>query len=46
MIIKNIPVTRINPASYNPRIDLKPGDPEYEKLTNSISQFGYIQPLI
>lgn len=46
MIIKNIPVTRINPAPYNPRVDLKPGDPEYEKLTKSIKQFGYVDPLV
>jgi ParB-like chromosome segregation protein Spo0J len=31
---------------YNPRIDLKPGDAEYEKLKNSINTFGYIEPLV
>jgi hypothetical protein len=36
MIIKKIAVSEINPALYNPRVDLKPGDMEYEKLKNSI----------
>ena len=33
-------------ADYNPRKDLKPGDPEYEKLKRSIEQFGYVEPVI
>jgi len=32
MNIREIPVEKINPAAYNPRIDLQPGDPEYEAL--------------
>ena len=28
------------PADYNPRKDLQPGDPEYEKLKRSIQEFG------
>jgi hypothetical protein len=27
MIVQKIPVSEINPAKYNPRKDLKPGDP-------------------
>ncbi|WP_239256671.1 site-specific DNA-methyltransferase [Listeria ilorinensis] len=46
MIIEEIPVSQINPAAYNPRIDLQAGDPEYEKLKKSIEEFGYIDPLI
>lgn len=46
MIMKVIPVTKINPAKYNPRIDLKPGDEEYDKLKRSIEQFGYVEPLV
>jgi ParB-like chromosome segregation protein Spo0J len=46
MNIQKIKIERINPAAYNPRIDLKPGDPEYEKLKRSIDTFGYIEPLI
>ncbi|WP_343207007.1 hypothetical protein [Brevibacillus brevis] len=39
-------VSKINPASYNPRIDLQPGDIEYEKLKRSFQEFGYVEPLI
>lgn len=46
MDIRKVPVKKINPALYNPRIDLQPGDPEYEKLKRSIKEFGYIDPII
>ena len=34
------------PADYNPRKDLKPGDPDYEKLKHSMKEFGYVDPII
>jgi site-specific DNA-methyltransferase (adenine-specific) len=34
------------PADYNPRKKLKPGDKEYEKIKNSIKEFGYVEPII
>lgn len=46
MIVKKIPIEKINPAEYNPRVDLKPGDPEYEKLKKSIERFDIVEPLI
>ncbi len=46
MQIEKIPVDKINPAKYNPRQDLKPGDPEYEKLKRSITEYGYVEPII
>lgn len=46
MDIRKIPVSMIRAAEYNPRIDLKPGDPEYEKLKRSIEEFGYVEPLV
>ncbi|KYG90805.1 lactate dehydrogenase [[Bacillus] sp. KCTC 13219] len=46
MKIIKIPITKINPAPYNPRIELSPGDVEYEKLKQSIQKFGYVDPLI
>jgi len=46
MIIKKVAISQINPAPYNPRINLKPGDAEYEKLKQSISTFGYVEPLV
>ena len=44
MVIERVPVAKINPAPYNPRKDLKPGDPEYKKLKQSIEEFGYVDP--
>ena len=46
MLIEKKKVTDLIPAEYNPRKDLKPGDPEYEKLKRSIEQFGYVEPVI
>jgi DNA modification methylase len=39
-------VSDLIPAKYNPRKDLKPGDKEYEKIKNSITEFGYVDPII
>jgi len=46
MIIQTVPIKKINPAVYNPRKDLKPGDPEYEKLKKSLAEFDLVEPLI
>lgn len=46
MEIIKLPIEKLNAAPYNPRIDLKPGDKEYEKLKKSILTFGYIDPII
>ena len=32
MDIQKVNVSKLIPADYNPRIELKPGDKEYEKL--------------
>nr|WP_207714569.1 site-specific DNA-methyltransferase [Clostridium butyricum] len=44
--IQKITVDKLNPAKYNPRKDLRKGDPEYEKLKRSIETFGYVEPVI
>ncbi len=46
MEIKKIAVEKLKAAEYNPRLDLQPGDPEFEKLKRSIEQFGYVEPVI
>lgn len=46
MVIRKVLVSEINPAVYNPRLDLQPGDPDYEKLKKSIATFGYVEPLV
>lgn len=44
--IKKLPVGMLKPAKYNPRKDLKPGDPAYEKIKRSLRDFGYVDPVI
>lgn len=46
LTIERLPISRINPAPYNPRLDLKPGDEEYERIARSLSEFGYVDPLV
>lgn len=46
MLIEKIEVSKLLPADYNPRKDLKPGDAEYEKLKRSLEEFGYVEPVI
>ncbi|CAH1216029.1 ParB N-terminal domain-containing protein [Paenibacillus sp. JJ-223] len=46
MNIRIVPIDQINAAAYNPRVDLQPGDPEYEKLRRSIEEFGYVEPVV
>lgn len=41
-----LPVEELHPAAYNPRKKLKAGDKEYEKIKNSILEFGYVEPII
>ena len=43
---KTLPVDTLRPAAYNPRKKLKAGDKEYEKIKNSILEFGYVEPII
>lgn len=44
--LRSIPVSELKPAEYNPRKKLKPGDKEYEKIKNSIQEFGFADPLV
>lgn len=46
MKIESVQITDILPAAYNPRRDLQPGDPEYEKLKKSINEFDMVEPLV
>ena len=46
MNIQRISIDRLKPAKYNPRKDLKPGDPAYEKIKRSLHEFGYVDPVI
>ena len=46
MNIQKIEISKLNPAKYNPRVELKPGDAEYEKLKRSIKEFGYVELIV
>lgn len=43
---EEVEFTRVNRAPYNPRVELKPGDREYEDLKLSLTEFGLVQDLI
>ncbi|HEM4293510.1 TPA: DNA modification methylase [Streptococcus suis] len=46
MEIREIRLSELHPASYNPRKKLKKGDSEYEKIKQSLLKFGYVDPII
>ena len=46
MQIRSVPITKLKPAPYNPRIELKPGDPVFEQLRRSIETFGVVEPIV
>lgn len=46
MNIEKLSADLLKAAPYNPRKDLQPGDPEFEKLKRSIDEFGYVEPVI
>lgn len=46
MRIERLAIERLNPAPYNPRHALQPGDDEYEKLQRSLAEFGLVEPLV
>lgn len=43
---QELELDKLQPAPYNPRIDLQEGDEEFEKLRRSIEEFGFVEPLI
>ena len=46
MEIREIRLSELHPASYNPRKKLKKSDKEYEKIKQSLLKFGYVDPII
>lgn len=46
MNIQTVSLSGLVDAPYNPRVTLKPGDAEWEKLKNSIEHFGYVEPIV
>ena len=33
-------------ATYNPRVDLQPGDEDFEAINGSLARFGMVQPIV
>lgn len=46
MNIIEVDIRKLNPAKYNPKIDLNENDKEYQDIKNSIMTFGYIEPIV
>lgn len=43
---RTLPLSRLQPAPYNPRVPLRPGDDAYRRLERSLDEFGLVQPLV
>lgn len=46
MIIERKRIEDMERATYNPRVDLRPGDDEYDNLNHSIDRFGIVLPVV
>ncbi|MDK3882514.1 ParB N-terminal domain-containing protein [Staphylococcus pseudintermedius] len=46
MELKKMNINDLQPANYNPRVDLEEHDEEYQKIKKSIEKFGYVDPII
>lgn len=46
MKLKLMKLSDLRPSGYNPRVELKVGDPEFERLKNSIETFGNVEPIV
>ncbi|MCA9054071.1 MAG: ParB N-terminal domain-containing protein [Planctomycetaceae bacterium] len=46
MHVESIAVSQLQPAPYNPRRPLRPGDPGWEKLRRSLLEFDLVQPIV
>lgn len=45
-MVQEININELNPAPYNPRVQLEPGMPEWEKLKRSIEELGNVEPIV
>lgn len=44
--VRQLPLSALKPAPYNPRKPLTPNDKAYKKLKAGIEQFGLVEPLV
>ncbi|MCM1059452.1 MAG: ParB N-terminal domain-containing protein [Eubacterium sp.] len=45
-MVQEIKISELNPAPYNPRVELQQGMPEWERLERSIKEFGNTEPIV
>lgn len=45
-MVKDVDIKKIKEAPYNPRLEMEPGSPEWEKLKRSIEDFGNVEPIV
>ncbi|MBW3540655.1 MAG: ParB N-terminal domain-containing protein [Planctomycetes bacterium] len=43
---ERLPIERLVPAPYNPRVTLTPGTAAWRKLERSLDEFGLVQPIV
>lgn len=41
-----VSIDKLNPSTYNPRVDLTESDAEYQHIKNSLESFGYLDPIV
>ena len=46
MELRELSPDELTPASYNPRLPLRPGSARYRRLERSIAQFDIVQPIV
>ena len=46
MQLQSLPIDQLQPAPYNPRVELQPGDSGWEKLRRSLTEFDLVQPIV
>lgn len=45
-MVREVEIEKLNPAKYNPRVELRPGMREWKHLVQSIQEFGLVEPII
>lgn len=45
-MVKEVSINKLKVAPYNPRLEMEPGMPEWEKLKKSIEDFGNVEPIV
>lgn len=45
-MVREVEIEKLNPAKYNPRVELRPEMREWEHLVQSIQEFGLVEPII